>query len=384
LRVISFGIYSKRPEYPRHRNLIQGLEEHGVEVVECHEPMAQDLETRLRAARSPIGMLIFGFSLLRTWVRLAGRFRRLAPADAVLVGYPGLFHLHLARWLARRRMPHAVIVLDVFAPVFETVIHDRKLLREGSAPARVLRRAESSACRRADVCLIDTEAHADYLAEELGVPRERCASTPAGPTFPPFDSPAPVKETNTLSVLFVGTYIPLHGLDTIVGAAELLRGRPEVRFHFVGSGQLRPTIEAQAVAAGLENVEFRDWLPASEVGDLVRSHDVALGVFGETVKAAQVMPYKVIEACAAGVPLITADTPGVRPALRHRENAWLVPAGDAQALSEALLELARSPGLRERLAAEALRTAHELFSPWRMGKDLIEAITAGRAATRSR
>lgn len=383
MRVISFGIYSKRPEYPRQRNLLAGLRRAGAEVLECHFPMASTFHDRLRSASSPLGAALFAARLASSYVALAARFLRMPQADVILVGHPGYFHVHLARMLGFLKNRDAVIVCDVFFSLFDTLVLDRRVFRPGGLRARLIRALDASACRAADLCLSDTGAHADYLAEELGVLRKKFQPVPVGPLFPPFPVPAPIRSNKgALSVLFVGTYIPLQGVDVVLDAARILSDRPDVSFTLVGTGQLRREIESRARRWHLGNVEFREWVPPSSLGDFIRSFDVSLGIFGTTGKAGRVIPHKVFDACSAGVPLITADTPAIREAFCHGDNAYLVPSGDPKALAAAILTLRSSPQLRRRLGAGALETARLAFSPARIGEELSRVLPSKPERTR--
>ncbi len=123
----------------------------------------------------------------------------------------------------------------------------------------------------------------------------------------------------------------------------------------------------------LHNVRFRGWINSHQLGEFIRSFDVSLGIFGTTEKASKVIPHKVFDACAAGVPFITADTPAIREAFKHGENAYLVPPGDPKALATAILHIKDNPDLRRRLATGAHRTSQEIFSLNRIGRDLAAA-----------
>src|SRR5207248_1186889 len=97
-----------------------------------------------------------------------------------------------------------------------------------------------------------------------------------------------------------------------------------------------------------------------------------LGVFGATPKSNRVIPCKVYDSLAAGLPVITADTRAIRTLLKDRETALLVPPGDAAALAEAILLLAKDPALRERLGSAGLRLFRERASPERLGRQLYD------------
>jgi glycosyltransferase involved in cell wall biosynthesis len=156
------------------------------------------------------------------------------------------------------------------------------------------------------------------------------------------------REVKTFRVLFVGKLIPLHGLETILGAAALC---PEIEFHVVGSGQLGGLLDDRAT-----NVRWEPWVAYESLAQLYRSAGCALGIFGTSEKAARVIPNKAFQALATATPLITSDTPASRELLEHDRDALLVPPGDASALAEAVRRLARDSTLRSEIGVHGRAT----------------------------
>lgn len=73
-------------------------------------------------------------------------------------------------------------------------------------------------------------------------------------------------------------------------------------------------------------------------------------------------PYSLLEASAAGKPLIGTDIPGIRCAIKHNQTGLLVPFNDEVALSNAIVQLASDPLLRLRLGQNAKKRAEQEFS----------------------
>jgi glycosyltransferase involved in cell wall biosynthesis len=174
---------------------------------------------------------------------------------------------------------------------------------------------------------------------------------------------------------FWGTYIPLHGVATIVEAAALMRDEP-VRFELAGRGQTFAETAALARRLGLANLSLSPPVPPGELARFARRCDVALGIFGETAKAARVVPHKVYQAMLSGLPVVTRDSPAVREFFRQGEHLLLVPPGDARALAEAIRRLAREPMLRLGLGHAAHACVSSRFTPGPIGERLA-AIIAG-------
>jgi glycosyltransferase involved in cell wall biosynthesis len=327
VRVLLFGTYERG--YPRNAQVISCLRGAGVEVVERHVPVWEGEEEKWSAGPG---------SALRLAVAEARLLAGTAPeADVVVVGYPG----HLDMTAARRAARGRPVVLNPLVSLWDTFVGDRGRFRPGSPAARALLRIDRHAFGSADLVVADTEAHADYLAELTGVPRERfrvCFVGAEERVFRPGWEPE-----EPFTALFVGKLIPLHGLETILAAARLA---PELRFRVVGSGQLAP-----ALASRPENVEWIPWVEYEALPTELARASCALGIFGTSGKARRVIPNKAFQALAVGTALVTGDTPGARELLADGETAVLIEPGEPAGLAESLRRLAAEPETARRIGA---------------------------------
>jgi glycosyltransferase involved in cell wall biosynthesis len=323
VRVLYFGTYERR--YPRNAQVISCLRRAGVEVVERHVPLWEG-EHKWRTGVGVLPKLVLAEARLFR--------RRDVEADAVIVGYPGHFDLPAARRAARGRP----VVFNPLVSLVDTFVGDRGRFRAGSVPARLLSWLDRRALRAADVVVADTQANADFLAELTGLPEQHFAVCYVGAEEDVF-APGWAPEEPATAV-FVGKLIPLHGLETILGAA---RFAPELLFRVIGSGQLEPLLDSRP-----PNVEWVRWVDYGLLPRELYRAGCALGIFGTSEKARRVIPNKAFQALACGVPLVTADTPAARELLVDGESAMLVPPGDPEALADALRRL--TPDLAQRLA----------------------------------
>jgi glycosyltransferase involved in cell wall biosynthesis len=368
VRVCYFGTYD--PAFARNALLIAGLRAAGAEVVECRVPLWRDTADKLAAAGGD--PRAFAGRLAAAWRELGARHRRIGGYDVLVVGYAGHLDALLAHRLARRA--GRPVVLDAFLSLAETV-EDRGLARPRSPRWQAARLLDRLACRRADRALVDTRAHAAYFARGLGVPAARLAVVPMG-AWPRPLLPAP--PADGLEVVYYGGYIPLHGLEHVLGAARRLRGVPDVRFTLVGDGQEYPAIAAQAERWGLTNVRFaREWLSEEAlVARYLAPAHVCLGVFGDSPKTARVVPAKALLALAVGRPVVTRDSPAARELLLDGEHALLCAPGDADALADALLRLRGNKALRARLAAAGPPLVAARLAPEPLGRQLLGILAA--------
>jgi glycosyltransferase involved in cell wall biosynthesis len=104
---------------------------------------------------------------------------------------------------------------------------------------------------------------------------------------------------------------------------------------------------------------------------MLRSQDICLGIFGNTAKAARVIPNKIYEAAALGKAIITADTPAIRELFTDRQDILLCKRSDPADLAEKIMLLKNDTALRRKIADGALRLFRERCTPAAIGRGLI-------------
>ena len=160
--------------------------------------------------------------------------------------------------------------------------------------------------------------------------------------------------------LILGTVGRLHeqkGHSFLLEAAALIRqAHPQVRFRIIGDGPLRPVLEARARELGVEaTVEFlgaRDDIP-----DQLREFDAFV-----LPSLWEGLPYVLLEARAAGLPIITTDFSGVREVIADASEAIIVPRRNARSLADAIVELLRNRALWVERGAKGAQVVRERFS----------------------
>ena len=145
-----------------------------------------------------------------------------------------------------------------------------------------------------------------------------------------------------------------HDLDTLLAAAELLRGERHVHFLFIGGGHLRGKLEAEAKARHLDNITTRPYQPRER---LSLSLSVADMHWASLVPGLEglILPSKLYGIAAAGRPLLMVGDPDgdiARLVIRHAFG-MRVPPGDAEAFAGHVLALKAAPETRETMGANA-------------------------------
>jgi glycosyltransferase involved in cell wall biosynthesis len=360
---------------------MEGLRAIGVEVVEQHSPVWRGTEAKVAAIAGGTQLILAGLRQAAAWRRLG--LAAAGPADAVLVGATAHADLPLARVVARRL--GVPLFFDPLVSATETA-RDRGLLGSDSTRLRALRTAEKWLFRLADRVVVDTFEHGRAFAAELGLPLGRAVVVPAGApavyaTAPPLRT---VPGRPVITVAYFGQYIPLHGVEVVLEAADRLREDGRVRFRLAGIGQALAPALRTAERLRLENVEFdARWMPA---GELVETHvapaDICLGIFGDVPKARHVVPFKLYAGLAAGRPVISGDTPALRELLATGREVVAVRTGSGAALAAAIGRFVEEPGLRLQVGEAGNAAYHRAFAPARLAERLrsaIEAVVAERA-----
>ncbi len=151
-------------------------------------------------------------------------------------------------------------------------------------------------------------------------------------------------------VTIVGRLAPVKNHALFLRAArKVVDTLPDARFAIVGDGELRAELEAQVDALGMRDAAFfTGWQKA--VAPVVADSDVLV-----ISSVNEGTPFTVIEAMAAGCPVVSTAVGGVPDFLNHGELGALVPSGDADALAAAIVHTLREPpdaeALRETIVA---------------------------------
>lgn len=255
------------------------------------------------------------------------------------------------------------IVFDPFLSLYNTEVEDRKQHAPYAPLAWLAKWRDYVSCHCADYLVFDTHEHKDYFYTRyhLDKPHQVLRIGVDEAVFHP-RAPQHAQSTTTCEVLFYGTYIPLQGIDVILAAADRLRADTSIRFTLVGDGQERVRIVALAQALGLPNVTFVEPLPPEQLAERVSAADICLGIFDGQSKASHVVPNKVVQCAAMGKAIVTRRSPAVDRYFKDGDNARLIEPDDADALAQAIRELALEPQRRDQLGTKARAVFERAFS----------------------
>lgn len=150
-------------------------------------------------------------------------------------------------------------------------------------------------------------------------------------------------------------------LEFLDMAAEIRRRFPFTRFVIVGEPTHGEEYRAQPIYDKIKSLQLQDSVLLSGFRADIPAVLAALDLFAFPSRA-EAFGLVLIEAMAAGKPVISTRCDGVLDIIRHEENGLLFDANRVQAFTQAVQRMLEQPDLRERLARQALQTAAEQFS----------------------
>lgn len=256
-----------------------------------------------------------------------------------------------ARWTGVRGVVNAVSGLGV-------MFADGKVPAKARAVLAVLRYA----CRRSGVTVIFQNHEDESLLLRHHVIKERQSAYVKGSGVDLKAFPyTPQPDDGKVRILFAARMTREKGVMTLIEAAERLRGELEGRAEFWLCGGLTKNpkaISKEEIEAACDGSYIR-WLGHRDdvAALLAECHVVAFPSYYR-----EGLPKTLIEACAAGRPVVTTDSIGCRDTVENGVNGFLVPVRDSRALADKLRVLIGDKVLRERMGREGRKKAEREFS----------------------
>jgi len=163
---------------------------------------------------------------------------------------------------------------------------------------------------------------------------------------------------------------PWKQVDVLIRAMGFLRDQPDVYLVIGGKGPELPKLKRIAEELGLTaRVRFTGYIPDSELPVYYALADVF--VFHSTYET---FCLSLLQAMAAGKPIVSVGSTAIPELVRHGENGLLVAPGDAAAFAGAVLRLLADGNLRERFAVESRRRVRECYDWELVGRRYVSAM----------
>jgi L-malate glycosyltransferase len=270
-----------------------------------------------------------------------------------------------ARWCRRERIA-VVQTCDLYANTFglpgaalagvPVRIGSRRELNPDKTRWQI--RAQRTAYRCAARVVANSRAAGQMLQQE-GLAPESIAVIPNGVDLGAYIDRTPSAQIQR--IVTVANLRPEKGHETLIAsAAALVRSYPHLRFQIVGEGPRKHELQDLAAARGVsQHVEFLGH--SDDVPSVLAAADVFV-----LPSRSEAFPNSVIEAMAAGLPVIASAVGGLLDLIDHDRTGLLVPPSDAEALTHALRFLIENPTHAAAIGATARMEIRQRYSFERM------------------
>jgi glycosyltransferase involved in cell wall biosynthesis len=291
-------------------------------------------------------------SELSAIAEIARIYKSVHPQIVHHVGIKPIIYGSVAARLAR--VPIVVNALPGLGYVFARSDRRARLFRAAIAPVlrRLLNRPNVS------VILQNRENESVLVNAHIVAPEKVALIRGSGVDLTQF--PVQPEGSGRPVVLLASRMLWDKGVGEFVDAARRLK-RDGTDARFVLVGETDP-----ANPATIPEKQLRSWVAEGVVEWWGRREDMP-HVFAEAAivclpSYCEGLPKVLLEAAASGRPIVATDVPGCREIVRHRENGFLVPVRDSEAIASAMLELLGDRSMRERMGRRGRQIVEDSFS----------------------
>jgi glycosyltransferase involved in cell wall biosynthesis len=227
-----------------------------------------------------------------------------------------------------------------------------------------LREEEKTCLGKADFVIASSEIMRKLLYER-DVKPGRCHLIVGGGELPGFERK---KKDDPPLIVFLGRLAPWYDFSTMLAGFAKALQHCKARLAIIGPGdeKIGPKIRAEIAELGLGHcVSLRPAVDQERVMEMLGRASLAVAPFtgSQRIIKGGVVPRKIFEAMAAGLPIIVTETPAMHEIFHtEKPGVRLVPLDDSEAWAESFRELIADPKLCEELGKDILRLHRASFS----------------------
>lgn len=265
------------------------------------------------------------------------------------------FNLTAARWIVAHRRREGVDVIHAHGDVYECAVLGPLArivgvplvltIHSGLSRRRRYRVVARRLLRLPRAIIAVDEGIRDRLLE-MGLPAQSVSVISSGIWYEQFRArPSGATDDGAPKIISVGRLHPVKGYEHLIAAARKIGGR--MTFDVYGDGPERARLTAQS--RDLRHVTFRGERAPEEIIGALGGADIFVLPSVSLPSEIEATPTAVIEAMAAGLPVICTDAGGLPRLISDGVNGLIVPERDPEALAAAIIRLAGDPALRREM-----------------------------------
>ena len=255
--------------------------------------------------------------------------------DLVFIGFAPQLILPIWNFKLKKKK----IIIDFFISMYDTLVFDRKKIKENSIFAKILKAIDKKTILLADYIISDTKEHGKYFIEEFGANKNNLnvLYLEADKSIyyeKRIEKPNKVKDK--FVVLYFGSILPLQGVEIVLGAVDILKKEKDIFFYVIGP------IQKKYNKVESDNVKYIDWLSQQELAKYINFSDLCLaGHFNKNInKARRTIPGKAYIYDAMNKKMILGENPANHELFTETKGKYyFVEMGSSEKLAEKILEI---------------------------------------------
>ncbi|PZL77905.1 hypothetical protein CI088_01250 [Enterococcus plantarum] len=225
------------------------------------------------------------------------------------------------------------IITDFYMSFFDSQVNDYKQTEAGSKKANKLKRIDKYALENSEIVIFLNETEREYFCSVLDVDYSKlntviiplCIDKKPKANLNYFH-----RKSEVLNLCWVGTFIPLQGLDKIIESLKIIvdEGFTTIHLTIWGNSLMRSEPYKEIIKnKGLDKYVtiINKWGAKEEWYTFIKENcDITLGIFGDSLKAKHVVANKVIDGIAFKTPTITGNSSGLCEFFNGEKNIFIV------------------------------------------------------------
>ncbi len=269
----------------------------------------KNTKNKLQYIKKPFTIILNSIGYVNKLLKI---IKRLDDYHLIIIGYPAYLDLLIIRIFKKKSLNK--VVTDFFLSSYDTVVLDRKIVQKSTIKAKMLFMIDKWLLKKSYKVMADTNENIERYRRIFDLNKKDIYRVFVGSylLFNPLETRnKEIKIINRLNIGWVGSIIPLHGIEKILLAASTLSERGFF-FHIIGDDPDNEWAERTSRNFSHKFIKFYGKLNINESMEVLSQCDVCLGVFGGSEKAKSVIPFKIFDYMVLRKIIVTQNSKAIR------------------------------------------------------------------------
>lgn len=276
--------------------------------------------------------------------------------DLYFVSYMGHFLVIFIRLFTKK-----TIIFDFYLSIYDMMCNDRKVYTPESILGKLTYWIEKKSLEKADYIIVDTHKLIGSLSNTYDIPKEKFVRVPLTINEDNVFKDSVERYKKEFTVLYVGSYIPLHGTEVILETAKLLQNE-DIFFLMIGQGPDYNKCRALAKKYSLNNIEFKGFMSLKELNYYYNATDINLGLFSTGERANSVVLNKTNDSFRVGKPHLTLETDAMKETFTDNIDIFYTKDNKPDTLANRIIKIINNKSILQRVRKNAYQLYFDKLS----------------------